>query len=139
MAAVCSRPPVLLVNLDDRLAEFVDFVDPAQPDQAIDSCCQVRADLHRVIAGIQGQLAQAVVGILEVAVLVVLGKDFSLFFEGWHSAVNFHATAVDNARVRQTTPSFHLRNMVSTSRSRFVFHSTIISTPNRRDGGPKGL
>src|SRR5207237_6748831 len=52
-----EQAPVALVHLDDGIAEGIDLVNSAEPLQAKDSLGEVRADLHRVVPGIEGDLA----------------------------------------------------------------------------------
>ena len=62
-----QQPPVALVDVDDGLAEIVDLIDAAQALQAGDGGRQVLADLRRIVLGVERQLAQAIVGVLEIA------------------------------------------------------------------------
>ena len=48
-----QQPPVVLVDLDHRLAKVVDLVQAAELAQALDATSQVLANLLRVVLGVQ--------------------------------------------------------------------------------------
>ena len=62
-----EEPPVLGMRADDGLAEVVELVDPAELLQGGGRLGQIVADLAGIVGRIEGQLAKALVGVLEVA------------------------------------------------------------------------
>jgi len=64
-----QEAPVLLVDRDHGLAQGVDLAGAVQSLQCLDRHAQVAAHRARIAARVERQLAQALVGVLEVALL----------------------------------------------------------------------
>jgi hypothetical protein len=59
--AICrglKKTPVVLVRLDDRLAELVDLVLTPEALERIDSRVEIGSDLERIVLGIERELAR---------------------------------------------------------------------------------
>jgi len=57
------------MHVDHRLAKGVDFGDPIEPLQAVGGVVEVFAYFPRLVVRIERQLAEALVGVVVVAVL----------------------------------------------------------------------
>ena len=74
-----QRPPMFLVGFDDRVAQGVDLIDPAQATQAIDRRREIRAGPLRVVRGVDGQGAIVLEGVLPVALPHRPGRPIAMF------------------------------------------------------------
>ena len=77
-----KQAPVSFVGLDDAFAEVIDLIDAAKLLEAVDGGGKVFAHLCGIVLRVQRELAQPVVGVLEVAVLVGFHERFALLVLG---------------------------------------------------------
>ncbi len=78
-----KQAPVLGPGGDDGFAEVVDFAGSAEVQKAGDGQVEVATDLLGIVGLVQRELAQAVVGVLKIAVGVGLGEPVALLLMGF--------------------------------------------------------
>ena len=108
-----EQAPIVLVDGDDRFAELVDLVDAVEALQALRALVQVAAHLPRIVGRVEGQLAEAFVGVLVIALFdgvehfLALGLILAARFGGLrHTAAERHAREQPHA---EPLDRFHRR------------------------------
>ena len=117
----------------DLFAEGVDLVDPVELLQALDGHVQVVADLARIVLRIEGQLAEALVGVLVVAlldgILELLSRRLVVFGRSHHESSQH-----DSRQCTATEPLSRFHRIISSKMDNYPDDGWGLSTNIGRSG-----